>query len=104
MNNTATAIELTPTIKNGTGPRPVSNEQPAPGSGAVRRRLPDERQSLTHRFSVGGHKGYLTVGLYPDGTPGEVFVLMAKEGSTVSGFVNSFAQVVSIALQYDVPL
>jgi ribonucleoside-diphosphate reductase alpha chain len=71
---------------------------------AVRRRLPDERLSTTHRFSVGGHKGYLIVGLYPDGEPGELFITMAKEGSTVSGLVSSIAQVVSVALQHGVPL
>ena len=69
-----------------------------------RRRLPEERQSLTHKFSVGGHKGYITVGLYDDGTPGEMFVRMAKEGSTISGLMDNFATAVSIALQYGVPL
>jgi ribonucleoside-diphosphate reductase alpha chain len=73
-------------------------------SQAVRRRLPDERPSRTQRFNIAGHKGYLTVGLFPDGGVGEIFITMAKEGSTVSGLVNSFAQVVSIALQYGVPL
>ena len=71
---------------------------------AVRQRLPDERRSTTHRFSVAGHKGYITVGMYPNGEPGELFIVMAKEGSTVSGLVSSFAQVVSVALQYGVPL
>jgi ribonucleoside-diphosphate reductase alpha chain len=70
----------------------------------VRRKLPDERQSLTHKFSIGGHEGYLTVGLYEDGTPGELFVTMAKEGSTISGLMDSFATAVSYALQYGVPL
>ena len=70
---------------------------------AVRRRLPDERRSLTHHFSVGG-EGYLTVGLYEDGLPGELFIRMAKEGSTVSGLMDSFATAVSLALQYGVPL
>ena len=69
-----------------------------------RRRLPEERQSLTHKFSVGGHKGYITVGLYDDGAPGEMFVRMAKEGSTISGLMDNFATAVSIALQYGVPL
>jgi len=58
---------------------------------AVRHRLPDERQSLTHKFSVGGHEGYLTVGMYTDGRPGEIFICMAKEGSTISGLMDSFA-------------
>ena len=71
---------------------------------AVRHRLPDERRSTTHRFSVAGHKGYITVGMYPNGEPGELFIVMAKEGSTVSGLVSSFAQVVSVALQHGVPL
>jgi ribonucleoside-diphosphate reductase alpha chain len=71
---------------------------------AVRRRLPDERRSLTHHFSVGGQEGYVTVGLYEDGLPGEMFIRMAKEGSTVSGLMDSFATAVSLALQYGVPL
>jgi ribonucleoside-diphosphate reductase alpha chain len=70
----------------------------------LRRRLPDERTALTHKFSVGGHEGYLTVGLYPDGTPGEIFVTMSKEGSVVSGLMDSFATSISLALQYGVPL
>ena len=60
--------------------------------------------SVTHKFNIGGHEGYLTVGLYPDGTPGELFIKMAKEGSTVSGLMDSFALAVSIALQHGVPL
>jgi ribonucleoside-diphosphate reductase alpha chain len=70
----------------------------------LRRKLPAERQALTHRFEIGGHEGYITVGLYEDGTPGEIFVKMAKEGSTVSGLTDSFAIAVSFALQYGVPL
>jgi ribonucleoside-diphosphate reductase alpha chain len=70
----------------------------------VRRKLPDERQSLTHKFSIGGHKGYATVGLYDDGSPGEIFVTMAKQGSTISGLMDSFACMTSFALQYGVPL
>jgi ribonucleoside-diphosphate reductase alpha chain len=70
----------------------------------VRRRLPDERRAITHKFEVGGHEGYITVGLYPDGQPGEIFLKMAKEGSTVSGLMDSFATTVSVALQYGVPL
>jgi len=73
-------------------------------SPAVRRRLPDERHSLTHHFSVGGQEGYVTVGLYEDGLPGELFIRIAKEGSTVSGLMDSFATAVSLALQYGVPL
>jgi ribonucleoside-diphosphate reductase alpha chain len=71
---------------------------------AVRSHLPDERVSVTHKFSVGGHEGYITVGLYPDQRPGEIFITMAKEGSTVSGLISSFAQALSIALQHGVPL
>ena len=71
---------------------------------AQRRKLPDERKSITHKFSVGGHEGYLTVGMYDDGTPGEIFVKMAKEGSTLSGFMDGLALSISIGLQYGVPL
>jgi len=71
---------------------------------AVRHRLPGERASVTHKFSLSGHEGYITVGLYPSGQPGEIFIRMAKEGSTVSGMMDSFATCVSIALQHGVPL
>ncbi|MEN9799991.1 MAG: hypothetical protein RL653_3688, partial [Pseudomonadota bacterium] len=71
---------------------------------AARRRLPDERQALTHKFNIAGHEGYLTVGMYEDGTPGELFCVMAKEGSVVSGLIDSFATAISLALQYGVPL
>ena len=70
----------------------------------VRRRLPDERHSLTHKFDIAGHEGYITVGLFEDGTPGELFLVMAKEGSTISGFADAFAQAISYALQFGVPL
>jgi len=70
----------------------------------VRRKLPDERQSITHKFAIGGHEGYITVGLYEDGMPGELFITMAKEGSTISGLMDSFATAISYALQYGVPL
>ncbi len=69
-----------------------------------RRRLPDERNAITHKFSVGGHEGYITVGMYEDGSPGEIFIVMAKEGSVVSGLMDSFATAISLALQYGVPL
>jgi len=75
-----------------------------PGERLARRRLPDERRSITHKFSIGGHEGYMTVGMYDDGTPGELFVVMAKEGSVVSGLMDSFATSISMALQYGVPL
>src|SRR4030095_12032787 len=71
---------------------------------AMRRKLPEERASKTHKFSVAGHDGYITVGMYDDGTPGEIFVRMAKEGSTVSGVMGCFAPAVSLALQHGVPL
>ncbi|MBN2430866.1 MAG: vitamin B12-dependent ribonucleotide reductase [Acidobacteria bacterium] len=70
----------------------------------VRRKLPNERQAITHKFSVGGHEGYITVGMYDDGTPGEVFIVMAKEGSIISGVMDGFATAISMALQYGVPL
>ena len=69
-----------------------------------RERLPDTRQSITHKFNVGGHEGYINVGLYPDGRPGELFITMAKEGSTVGGLMDSFGTAVSMSLQYGVPL
>jgi len=71
---------------------------------ALRHKLKEERMSVTHKFNVGGHEGYIIVGLYPDGEPGEIFIKMAKEGSTVSGLMDSFALAVSISLQHGVPL
>jgi ribonucleoside-diphosphate reductase alpha chain len=70
----------------------------------VRRRLPDERPAITHKFSIAGHEGYLTVGMFDDGTPGEIFLVMAKEGSTISGLMDAFATSISLAFQYGVPL
>ncbi len=70
----------------------------------VRRRLPEERDAITHKFDIAGHEGYITVGLFEDGSPGEIFLVMAKEGSTISGFADAFAQAVSYTLQYGVPL
>ena len=70
----------------------------------VRHKLPDERDAITHKFDIAGHEGYVTVGLFEDGSPGEIFLVMAKEGSTISGFADAFAQAVSYALQYGVPL
>ncbi|HMO86240.1 MAG TPA: vitamin B12-dependent ribonucleotide reductase, partial [Lacipirellulaceae bacterium] len=69
-----------------------------------RERLPDTRQSITHKFSIVGHEGYITVGLYPDGRPGELFITMAKEGSTIGGLMDAFGTAVSMSLQYGVPL
>jgi ribonucleoside-diphosphate reductase alpha chain len=71
---------------------------------AVRHRLPAERASITHKFGIAGHEGYITVGLYPNGAPGEIFIRMAKEGSTISGLMDSFATAISMALQHGVPL
>jgi ribonucleoside-diphosphate reductase alpha chain len=71
---------------------------------ARRHKLPDERISLTHKFNIAGHEGYITVGLYKNGMPGELFITMAKEGSTVSGLMDSFACATSISLQHGVPL
>jgi ribonucleoside-diphosphate reductase alpha chain len=71
---------------------------------ANRHRLPDERVAITHHFSIAGNEGYLTVGLYPNGKPGEIFIRMAKAGSTIAGLMESFGTVVSVALQHGVPL
>ncbi|HEX4187100.1 MAG TPA: vitamin B12-dependent ribonucleotide reductase [Solirubrobacteraceae bacterium] len=74
-------------------------------AGPKRKRMPRERQSITHKFSIGGHEGYITAGMYPDGSVGEIFLTdIGKEGSTLRGMMNSFATAISIALQYGVPL
>ncbi len=70
----------------------------------VRRKLPDERKAVTHKFSIAGHEGYITVGMYEDGSPGEIFLVMSKEGSTISGLMDTIATMASLALQYGVPL
>jgi ribonucleoside-diphosphate reductase alpha chain len=94
-------------VKGGAGanvavgvPEPIKSGPPA----AVRKKLPDERQSFTHKFSIAGHEGYIHVGLYETGEPGEIFVKMAKEGSTISGLMDSFATAISLALQHGVPM
>ena len=84
--------------KKGEGGRKVGLAAPR------RERLPDTRQSITHKFSIAGHEGYITVGLYPDGRPGELFITMAKEGSTIGGLMDCFGTAVSMSLQYGVPL
>ncbi len=84
--------------------RPPSGPPAEAGPLARPRRLPDERHAITHKFSIGGHEGYITVGMYDDGMPGELFVVMAKEGSVVSGLMDTFATAISMALQYGVPL
>ena len=71
---------------------------------AVREKMPVERASVTHKFSVGGHEGYITVGMYADGRPGEIFIKMSKEGSTLSGVMDGLALTISLGLQYGVPL
>ncbi len=98
MGETVTSIASPVTPSQGEN---GSSERAMP---AGRRRLRDERHSLTHHFSVGGQEGYVTIGLYEDGLPGEMFIRMSKEGSTVSGLMDSFATAVSLALQYGVPL
>ncbi|MBW2280223.1 MAG: vitamin B12-dependent ribonucleotide reductase [Deltaproteobacteria bacterium] len=84
----------------------TAEEERAPAADAElrRRRLPDERAARTHKFSIAGHEGYITVGMYDDGSPGEVFLRMSKEGSTISGLMDTVAVQTSIALQYGVPL
>jgi ribonucleoside-diphosphate reductase alpha chain len=97
-------------------PSAVNSQQSAPGECRAaandasdefrphRRKLPDERRSITHKFDIAGHEGYITVGMYEDGNPGEIFVSMSKQGSTISGLMDSFATAISYALQYGVPL
>ena len=94
-----------------TGDRPAGSDAPETAAAellgppaANRHRLPNERPAITHHFAVGGHEGYLTVGLYPNGRPGEIFIRMAKEGSTIAGLMECFGTVVSVSLQHGVPL
>jgi ribonucleoside-diphosphate reductase alpha chain len=93
--------------------QPLSTKREEAGSGLeasaaeprpARRKLPDERRAITHKFSIAGHEGYITVGMYDDGKPGEIFLVMAKEGSTISGLMDAFATAISMALQYGMPL
>jgi ribonucleoside-diphosphate reductase alpha chain len=114
---------LEPTIQGFSGddsksPAPASADdrrklaEGAPGAGsdllgppaANRHRLQNERSAITHHFAFGGHEGYLTVGLYPNGQPGEIFIRMAKAGSTIAGLMECFGTVVSVSLQHGVPL
>ena len=95
LNTSKAAIQRAGVLEAGA---PVAADLPR------RHRLPDERTSITHKFDIAGHEGYITVGLYEDGQPGELFLTMAKEGSTISGFADAFAQAISYALQYGVPL
>jgi ribonucleoside-diphosphate reductase alpha chain len=96
--NTSKQAIINAGVKDATGAVAPAVEGPR------RRKLPDERQAITHKFDIAGHEGYITVGLYEDGMPGEIFLVMAKEGSTISGFADAFAQAISYALQYGVPL
>jgi ribonucleoside-diphosphate reductase alpha chain len=84
-------------------PEGPNAKHPGPPA-ANRHRLPNERVAVTHHFSVGGHEGYLTVGHYPNGEPGEILIRMAKEGSTIAGLMECFGTVVSVSLQHGVPL
>jgi ribonucleoside-diphosphate reductase alpha chain len=95
LNTIAAAVPAATKIKT---PEPGRSGQP------VQRKLPVERNALTHKFSIAGHEGYITVGMYEDGSPGEIFINMSKEGSTVSGLMDAFARAISYALQYGVPL
>jgi ribonucleoside-diphosphate reductase alpha chain len=105
-----TATETEPATTIATQPHDQSKESStgvrcaASMSWGVRHLLPAERPSLTHHFTIGQHDGYMTVGLFPNGEPGEIFVSIAKEGSTLGGLMDSFAKAVSIGLQYGVPL
>jgi len=96
-NGLAKAI-LATADEGATAPHTTKDRQP------MRRRLPDERRAVVHHFSVGGHEGYVMVGLYEEGQPGEIFIRMAKAGSTIAGLMDSFGIAISMALQYGVPL
>jgi ribonucleoside-diphosphate reductase alpha chain len=105
------AAQAAPVLTFAAPPTPQTGPAPQPAHPAVlqerravRRKLSDERRAITHKFSINEHEGYITVGLYDDGQPGEIFLVMAKEGSTISGLMDSFATSISIALQYGVPL
>ena len=92
-----------------TQPLSTSGKSGGPGreqadSRPLRHKLPDERRSITHKFDIAGHEGYITAGMYEDGKPGEIFITMSKEGSTISGLMDSFATAISMAMQYGVPL
>jgi ribonucleoside-diphosphate reductase alpha chain len=91
-----------------TQPLSTSGKSDSPGQSAdsrpLRHKLPDERRSITHKFDIAGHEGYITAGMYEDGQPGEIFITMSKEGSTISGLMDSFATAISMAMQYGVPL
>ncbi|MEX2225648.1 MAG: vitamin B12-dependent ribonucleotide reductase [Dehalococcoidia bacterium] len=98
------AIRFGELMPQGAHPEPTSSLAPRPSGAPYRRHLPDERQSVTHKFRVGEQEGYLTVGLYDEGLPGEIFVNISKEGSTIRGLMDAVAMLTSVALQYGVPL
>ena len=98
------ALGMGELIASASHPAPLASTAPRPAGAPYRRHLPDERQSITHKFRVGEQEGYLTVGLYDEGTPGEIFVNISKEGSTIRGLMDSVAVLTSVALQYGVPL
>ena len=106
LNTSKASVADTRSAGVGAGPdvREVVKEVVKIVERPTRRKLPDERPSITHKFDIAGHEGYITVGLFEDGQPGEIFLTMAKEGSTISGFADAFAQAISYALQYGVPL
>jgi ribonucleoside-diphosphate reductase alpha chain len=99
-----TEEETPKTVSPAPAPTPTATTAPVQEARPIRRKLPDERRSITHKFSIAGHEGYITVGMYDDGTPGEIFLTMSKEGSTISGLMDTLATMTSLALQYGVPL
>lgn len=101
---TTTPAQIEASITANTAPHKETTTETGEIFTPRRRRLPDERRAVTHKFRIGAHEGFITVGLYDDGTPGEIFITMSKEGSTLSGLLDSFATSVSIGLQYGVPL
>ena len=110
--HTSNSNDLAPTGSPAVKPGNLEESSPVVGeteqrdlfARAQRRKLPDERKSITHKFSIAGHEGYIIVGMYEEGMPGEIFIKMAKEGSTLSGFMDGLALSISIGLQYGVPL
>ena len=100
----ATTVPVSPEVQAELARAQLNAERPLGPPSAVRRKLADERRSITHKFSIASHEGYITCGLYDDGKPGEIFVRMAKEGSTIAGLMDSFATAISLALQHGVPL
>jgi ribonucleoside-diphosphate reductase alpha chain len=98
------AAIVSPTAANEDGPNSATPVDLSGPPAAIRHRLPSERMALTHHFSIAGHEGYMTIGLYPSGQPGELFLRMAKEGSTIAGLMECFGIAVSVGLQHGVPL